>query len=361
MCRAPLTARSPMRLSRCRTVCPDDASSGATLARRAKAASECRAGRDRRDPPVDVPPAQLRVGRRRGHRGVLRRDRPPGPDGPGAGTDRRQRVLALVKAFLKASIVSEDKALRDTATGTPQGGILSPLLANIALSMLNEHFTAAWAAMATPAPGTAAAPRAKECIDSSAMRMTSSSWFTALRRTPKRCGTRPQPSSPRWACPSRRQKPRSSRSTRASTSGLPHPATAQARQREADHLHLSDQGRALLGQVQGADGHPAGTEQAARRPVAPARAGPAGLGQLLPARRLQGHLRLPAPLHLASGAVVDATQTPPCQLQGAPSPLPARVVADGRERGAVRHRQGGGHLLPTPAEHPTPWSAASAA
>jgi hypothetical protein len=35
----------------------------------------------------------------------------------------------------------------DTATGTPQGGILSPLLANIALSVLNEHFVAAWAAM----------------------------------------------------------------------------------------------------------------------------------------------------------------------------------------------------------------------
>ena len=33
------------------------------------------------------------------------------------------------------------------ATGTPQGGILSPLLANIALSVLDEHFVAAWAAM----------------------------------------------------------------------------------------------------------------------------------------------------------------------------------------------------------------------
>ena len=45
-----------------------------------------------------------------------------------------KRVLALVKAFLKAGILSEDQALRDTHTGTPQGGILSPLLANIALS-----------------------------------------------------------------------------------------------------------------------------------------------------------------------------------------------------------------------------------
>ncbi len=57
------------------------------------------------------------------------------------------RVLALVAAFLRAGILGEDGVERDTATGTPQGGILSPLLANIALSVLDEHFVAAWAAM----------------------------------------------------------------------------------------------------------------------------------------------------------------------------------------------------------------------
>jgi len=39
-------------------------------------------------------------------------------------------VLALVKAFLKAGILGEDGAIRDMVTGTPQGGILSPLLSN---------------------------------------------------------------------------------------------------------------------------------------------------------------------------------------------------------------------------------------
>jgi RNA-directed DNA polymerase len=34
-----------------------------------------------------------------------------------------KRVLALVKAFLKAGILSEDGAERDTITGTPQGGL----------------------------------------------------------------------------------------------------------------------------------------------------------------------------------------------------------------------------------------------
>lgn len=33
--------------------------------------------------------------------------------------------------------------------GTPQGGILSPLLANLALSVLDEHVAAAWQAMGT--------------------------------------------------------------------------------------------------------------------------------------------------------------------------------------------------------------------
>ena len=55
-----------------------------------------------------------------------------------------KRVLNLVKAFLKAGILSEDGVSRDTITGTPQGGILSPLLANIALSVLDEHFAEAW-------------------------------------------------------------------------------------------------------------------------------------------------------------------------------------------------------------------------
>ena len=58
-----------------------------------------------------------------------------------------KRILALVKAFLRAGILGEDTVRRDTTTGTPQGGILSPLLANIALSTLDEHFARKWAAL----------------------------------------------------------------------------------------------------------------------------------------------------------------------------------------------------------------------
>jgi RNA-directed DNA polymerase len=50
-----------------------------------------------------------------------------------------KRVLALVKAFLKAGILGEDRVLRENNAGTPQGSILSPLLSNVALSALDEH------------------------------------------------------------------------------------------------------------------------------------------------------------------------------------------------------------------------------
>lgn len=55
-----------------------------------------------------------------------------------------KRVCALVKAFLKSGVLTELGDREETLTGTPQGGILSPLLANIALSALDEHFTQQW-------------------------------------------------------------------------------------------------------------------------------------------------------------------------------------------------------------------------
>jgi RNA-directed DNA polymerase len=55
-----------------------------------------------------------------------------------------KRVLALVKAFLKAGVLTGPGEHRDTLTGTPQGGILSPLIFNIALSALDEHLMAPW-------------------------------------------------------------------------------------------------------------------------------------------------------------------------------------------------------------------------
>jgi len=63
------------------------------------------------------------------------------------GRLKDKRICALISAFLRAGILSEDGLSRGTITGTPQGGILSPLLANIALSILDEHFARKWAAL----------------------------------------------------------------------------------------------------------------------------------------------------------------------------------------------------------------------
>jgi RNA-directed DNA polymerase len=60
-----------------------------------------------------------------------------------------KRVLTLIKAFLHAGVLGSDGVITGTITGTPQGGILSPLLANIALSVLDDHFTAKWNATGT--------------------------------------------------------------------------------------------------------------------------------------------------------------------------------------------------------------------
>ena len=37
-----------------------------------------------------------------------------------------KRMLALVKAFLKAGVLTESGDREDTHTGTPQGGIITP-------------------------------------------------------------------------------------------------------------------------------------------------------------------------------------------------------------------------------------------
>jgi RNA-directed DNA polymerase len=55
-----------------------------------------------------------------------------------------KRVCGLVKAFLKSGILTELGDREESPAGTPQGGILSPLLANIALSALDDHFARQW-------------------------------------------------------------------------------------------------------------------------------------------------------------------------------------------------------------------------
>jgi RNA-directed DNA polymerase len=52
------------------------------------------------------------------------------------------KVLKLIRAFLEAGVM-EEMSVRYATTGTPQGGIVSPLLANIFLHALDERLEAA--------------------------------------------------------------------------------------------------------------------------------------------------------------------------------------------------------------------------
>jgi retron-type reverse transcriptase len=106
------------------------------------------------------------------------------------------KVCRLVGAFLKAGVLTEEAFLRSEA-GTPQGGILSPLLANIVLSAIEQRYERFIAprrtdvtARRTPAPAmpsassaTTSARRDGRCFYRSGMRMTS--WCSSRARKPR--------------------------------------------------------------------------------------------------------------------------------------------------------------------------------
>ena len=63
-------------------------------------------------------------------------------------TDRK--VLRLIRAFLRAGVVEAHGGFAATLTGTPQGGVISPLLANIYLTTLDRPFWEFWEANRVP-------------------------------------------------------------------------------------------------------------------------------------------------------------------------------------------------------------------
>ena len=130
-----------------------------------------------------------------------------------------RRVLALVKAFLKAGVMTADGGREESYTGTPAGGILSPLLANIALSALDDHFTRQWHELM----GTRwqREKRRRKGLGTWRLVRYADDWVTwsaAAVPMPRHCAKRQPPSWPRWGCGWPRRKPAWSTSTRASTS-----------------------------------------------------------------------------------------------------------------------------------------------
>ena len=77
-----------------------------------------------------------------------------------------KRVLALVRAFLKAGVMTETGRLERTVTGTPQGGIASPLPATTRRTGARS--------IATTASGSTCTPGGSRLAGSSGMPTTSS-------------------------------------------------------------------------------------------------------------------------------------------------------------------------------------------
>jgi len=119
-----------------------------------------------------------------------------------------KRVLDLVKAFLKAGILDEEHVLRRTDAGTPQGSILSPLLSNVALSVLDEYI-----AQAQGGPSSDRLERARRRrrgLPNFRLSRYADDWCLVVfgtQCTPKPCGKRSPRSWPRWACACRRRRP----------------------------------------------------------------------------------------------------------------------------------------------------------
>jgi RNA-directed DNA polymerase len=53
-----------------------------------------------------------------------------------------RRVLKLLRQWLQAGVMAEDGSIARTVAGTPQGGVISPLLSNVFLHLLDRELTA---------------------------------------------------------------------------------------------------------------------------------------------------------------------------------------------------------------------------
>ena len=221
-----------------------------------------------------------------------------------------RRVLGLVKAFLKAGVLGEDQVERDTVTGTPQGGILSPLLANIALSVLDEHFMAQWESWA--AKTAAARRRAKglanyriiRYADDFVVLLTGTKEHTEALREEVAAVLSPM------GLRLSEEKTLSPISTRGSTSSASTSSGSASEGRTAHDVHLPVQDRPGGDQGEGACAHAGRHEPDPRQPAAPAEPGAAGLGQLLPPRRVGEDLQLPERLFLAPGGQLASPKAP---------------------------------------------------
>ena len=236
-----------------------------------------------------------------------------------------KRVLGWVKAFLRAGILTEEGLNRETITGTPQGGILSPLLANIALSVLDEHFTAKWEAL-----GKRSTRGNRRRAGVPVMRLVRyADDFVVMV-----AGTR-HDAEALWDEVAAVLAPMGLRLSEEKTrvchidEGFDflgwriQRRNRRGRNGKRGGLHLPVEEGAGLDRGQGAVAHPTRASSDARRPAAPVEPGAAGLVQLLPSRRVPADLQLRRLLRLLAGLRLAPQTTPRTEQAHPGSPPPS--------------------------------------
>jgi hypothetical protein len=255
-----------------------------------------------------------------------------------------KRVLRLIRRFLAAGIMREHGALAATPSGTPQGSGLSPLLANIALSVVDRHFEDAWTARrwhsqrardraagrpsyrmiryADDFGGAGARNRGPSTCDQGADGRVhaGADAFDALAREdsghPRRRRLRPV--------------------------GVPHCAEAVAGE-QARRLHVPEPASVTRGHAphQDAD-QPQHDEPLARSADPRAQPHPARMGQLLSPRCEQPLLRLLEPLRVVAGDPVAAQEVPAADLETDQATVLGAPLDRPRGREARLARRGSG-------------------
>ena len=268
-----------------------------------------------------------------------------------------KRVLTLVKAFLKSGILDEDGRLRDNDTGTRQGSILSPLLSNVALSVLDE-FVAQEPGGPQTGPGERAKRRRHGLPNHRLMRYADD-WCLVISGSRSDAEALKEKITGVLATMGLRLSPDKTLITHIDQ-GLDFGAIHRHRKRgRTGTTSTPTRRKRPYGPSPGRSRRCA--DRSARTnpgcPAPPAQPGGAGLVWLLPARGVLRDLCLPRPLPVVSGLALATPQTPQDHLEGHPPPLlPQRIMAGQPQSGTAQPHHGRHQPLPL-RSRPTPWPA----
>ena len=240
----------------------------------------------------------------------------------------------------------------------PQGGILSPVLANLALSVLDEHI-----AQIPGGPGSTQSQRAtrrRRGQGNYRLVRYADDWLLMVSGTREHAEQMREHAAAVLAPMGLRLSAEKTKITHIDE-GLDFLGWRIQRHRKRGtsryYIYTYPSRKAIKAVTVKVKTHlPAQRQPAAPDPHPPAQPGAAGLVCLLQARRVRRHLRRLAALHLGPGQAMGTAQTPPDHLEDHPPPLlQRRMVASHHRDRAVQPGQDAHHALPLPGNsHPGP-------